>query len=107
MPRIKCKRYSVIIKEDICLELYQREFIVDLHELVRSRLQARQCSERINSPIHKAGGFTVHGHSTGLPGIIPVEQKSVHWLSMGAAGRNDLLSGRPYGGFVNSAANDC
>ena len=26
-----------------------------------------------------------------LPGTIPVEQKSVHWLSMGAAGRNDLL----------------
>ena len=41
--------------------------------------------------IHKASGFTVHGRSTGLPGIIPVEQKSVHWLSMGAAGRNDLL----------------
>ena len=34
--------------------------------------------------------FTVHGRSTGLPGIIPVEQKSVHWLSMGAASRNDL-----------------
>ena len=42
----------------------------------------------INSAIHKAGGFTVHSRSTGLPGIIPVEQKSVHWLSMGAAGRN-------------------
>ena len=26
-----------------------------------------------------------------LLGTIPVEQKSVHWLSMGAAGRNDLL----------------
>ena len=44
----------------------------------------------IYSAIHKAGGFMVHGRSTGLPGIIPVEQKSVHWLSMGAAGRNDL-----------------
>ena len=33
----------------------------------------------------------VHGRSTGLSGIIPVEQKSVHWLSMGAAGRNNLL----------------
>ena len=43
------------------------------------------------SAIHKASGFTVHGCSTGLPGIIPVEQKSVHWLSMGAASRNDLL----------------
>ena len=42
------------------------------------------------SAIHKAGAFTVHGRSTGLPGIIPVEQKSVHWLSMGAAGRNGL-----------------
>ena len=43
----------------------------------------------INSTIHKAGNLTVQSHSTGLPGIIPVEQKSVHWLSMGAAGRND------------------
>ena len=43
------------------------------------------------SAIHIAGGFMVHGRSTGLPGIIPVEQKSVHWLSMGAASRNDLL----------------
>ena len=25
-----------------------------------------------------------------LPGTIPVEHKSVHWLSMGAAGRNHL-----------------
>ena len=33
-----------------------------------------------------------------LPGTIPVEQKNVNWLSMGAAGRNDLLR---YGGFVN------
>ena len=24
-----------------------------------------------NSPIHKAAGLTVHGRSTGLPGIIP------------------------------------
>ena len=44
-----------------------------------------------SSAIHKAGDFTVHGRSTGLPGIIPVEQESVHWLSMGAASRNDLL----------------
>ena len=43
-----------------------------------------------NSAIHKASSFTVHGRSTGLPGIIPMEQKSVHWLSMGAASRNDL-----------------
>ena len=44
-----------------------------------------------DSAIHKAGGFMVHGHSIGLPGIIPVEQTSVYWLSMGASGRNDLL----------------
>ena len=51
--------------------------------------------EYINySAIHKADGFTVHGRSTGLTGIIPVEQKSVHGLSMGAAGRNDLQ--RPF-----------
>ena len=31
------------------------------------------------SAIHKAGGFTVQGRSTGLTGIIPVEQKSLHW----------------------------
>ena len=47
-----------------------------------------------NSAIHKAGGFTVHGRSTGLPSIIPVEQKSVHWLSMGAAIQNTLQ--RPF-----------
>ena len=49
------------------------------------------CGGELYSAIHKAGGFTVHGCSTGSPGIIPVEQKSVHWLSMGATGRNDLL----------------
>ena len=48
----------------------------------------------LNSTIHKAGGFTVHGRSTGLPGIIPVEQKSVHWLSMGATVQNALQ--RPF-----------
>ena len=47
-----------------------------------------------NSAIHKAGGFTVHGRSTGLPSIIHVEQKSVHWLSMGAAIQNTLQ--RPF-----------
>ena len=31
-----------------------------------------------SSAIHKAGDFTAHGRSTGLPGIIPVEQESVH-----------------------------
>ena len=50
-----------------------------------------QCNGDIYSPIHKASRFTVHGRSTGLPGTIPVQHKSVHWLSMGAAGRNDLL----------------
>ena len=43
-----------------------------------------------NSAIHKAVSFTVHGGSTGLPGITPVEKKSVYWMSMGATGRNDL-----------------
>ena len=32
----------------------------------------------VYSVIHKAGSFTIHSRSTGLPGIIPVEQKSVH-----------------------------
>ena len=36
------------------------------------------------------GGLFEHV-TPALPGTIPVEQKSVHWLSMGAAGRNDLL----------------
>ena len=45
----------------------------------------------INSPIHKAAGLTVPGRSMISTGTIPVGQKSVHWLPMGAAGRNDLL----------------
>ena len=49
-----------------------------------------QASTMFYSAIHKAGGFMVHGCSTGLPGIIPVEQKSVHWLSMEAAIQNTL-----------------
>ena len=57
----------------------------DLSALVKSA----KIGSHIYSTIHKAGSLTVHGCSTGLSGIIPVEQKSVHWLSMGAAGRND------------------
>ena len=37
-------------------------------------------------PIHKAAGLTVPGRSIISTGTIPVEQKSVDWLSMGAAG---------------------
>ena len=37
--------------------------------------------------MHKATGLTV---LTVLTGTIPVEHKSVHWLSMGAGGRNHL-----------------
>ena len=42
------------------------------------------------STIHKAAGLTISSHSMISIGTIPVEQKSVHWLSMGAAGRYDL-----------------
>ena len=44
----------------------------------------------IYSAIHDAAGLTVPRHSMISTGTIPVEQKSVHWLSMGAAGRKGL-----------------
>ena len=40
------------------------------------------------SAIHKAAGLTVASRSMFLIGTIPVEQKSVHWLSMGVASWN-------------------
>ena len=43
------------------------------------------------SAIHKAASLMVPGHSMISTGTIPVEHKSVHWLSMGAAGGNNLL----------------
>ena len=43
-----------------------------------------------NSAIHKADGLMVPSRSMILTGTILVEQKSVHWLSMGAASRNSL-----------------
>ena len=42
------------------------------------------------SAIYKAAGLMVPGLSMILTGTIPMEQKSVHWLSMGAASRNHL-----------------
>ena len=36
----------------------------------------------IYSAIHKAAGFTVPSRSMISTGTIPVEHKSVHWLSM-------------------------
>ena len=44
----------------------------------------------VNSAIHKVIGLTVPGCSMILTGTIPVEHKSVHWLSMGAGSRNHL-----------------
>ena len=45
------------------------------------------------------------GSTPALPGIIPVEWKSVHWLWMGAAGRKSLetvlYDGTQSGSFVN------
>ena len=41
-----------------------------------------------NSAIHEAAASQLT--TPALPGIIPVELKSVHWLWMGAAGRNGL-----------------
>ena len=45
------------------------------------------------SAIHKAVGLMVPGCFMILTGTIPVEHKSVHWMSMGAAGRNHLFGG--------------
>ena len=40
-------------------------------------------------------------------GTIPVEHKSVHWLSMGATGKNHLWGGGiPAGGFLGTALLD-
>ena len=55
--------------------------------LTAQMLQLSECSY---STIHKAAGLTVPGHSMILTGTIPVEHKSVHWLSMGATSRNGL-----------------
>ena len=49
-------------------------------------------------------GLRVPGHSMILTGIIPVEQKSVDWLSMGAASRN-ALGGILAGVFLEAAGN--
>ena len=57
-------------------------------------------SANVNSAIHKAAGLMVPGRSKISAGTIPVEQKSVHWLSMGTAGWNVLLEGIPACGFL-------
>ena len=51
--------------------------------------------------IHKAAGLTVHGRSTGLPGIIPKISKET--AVQNALQTPLLYGGRPYGGFVNRA----
>ena len=56
------------------------------------------------SAIHKAAGLMVPSCSMILTGTIPVEHKSVHWQSMGAAGRNHLW-GLPAGSFWGTAGN--
>ena len=52
------------------------------------------------SAIHKAAGFMVHGHSTGLPGIIPKNIKGNYHAD--CPPDPVLYGGRPYGSFVNS-----
>ena len=52
--------------------------------------------------MHKAAGLTVHGRSTGLPGIIPKISKEA---TIQNALQRLLYDGRLYGGFVNSAIN--
>ena len=59
-----------------------------------------------NSAIHKAAHLTVPGCSMTLPGTIPVEQKSVHWLSMEPTGWNSPLGGGiPASRFLGTAGN--
>ena len=60
----------------------------------------------VYSAIHKATDLTVPGRSRISTGTIPVEQKSIHWLSMGAAGRNSLWGGIPEGSFLGTAGNE-
>ena len=68
-------------------------------------MQTTADDELLYSAIHKAAGLTVPGHSMISIGTIPVEHKSVHWLSMGATGRNHLRGGIPAGSFVGTAVN--
>ena len=63
--------------------LTQKQIYIDILSALASAVLVA-IPAATSSAIHKAGGFTVNGHSTGLPGIIPVEQKSVHRLSMAA-----------------------
>ena len=56
------------------------------------------CIPNSYSAIHKAAGLTVPGRSMIWTGTIPVEHKSVHWLSMGAPGRNHF-----WGAFQSAA----
>ena len=58
-----------------------------------------------NSAIHKEAGLTVPSHSMISTATIPVEQKSVHWLSMGAVSLNGLWGDVPAGGFLGTAGN--
>ena len=53
------------------------------------------------STIHKATSLMVLGCSMISTGTIPVEHKSVHWLSMGAAGRNHLWGAFLLAVFMN------
>ena len=58
----------------------------------------------INSAIHKAAGLTVPGLSMILPGTIPETSISREWSRWLERSPDYVLySGRPYGGFVNSA----
>ena len=60
----------------------------------------------VYSAIDKAAGLTIPGRSMISTGTIPMEQKSVHWLSMGATGRNGLGGGGILaGGFLEMAGN--
>ena len=52
----------------------------------------------IYSAIYKAAGLTVPGHSMILTGTNPVEQESVHWLSMGGHRQEWPLGGRGHSG---------
>ena len=72
----KCgKKFNLIIWSRLKVSTFYSSFKID------------ECT---NSAIHKAAGLTVPGHSMISTGTIPMEQRSVHWLTMGAAGRNGL-----------------
>ena len=87
-------KYSKSLDTELPMLVFERPsfqiFKISLYRVTSAGLRASFLPKLFNSTIHKAADLMVRGHSMISTGTIPVEHKSVHWLSMGAAGRNHL-----------------